>query len=287
MTRVAYINGRYVNSAQAHTNIEDRGYQFADGIYEYFAFFNRKLLDAEPHLIRLERSLAELSIPTPMSMQALRFCMEELIARNALQDGGLYLQITRGVARRDHPFPKATKPVLSMTVCGPKVAKPQERENGVKIITQPDIRWSRCDIKSVGLLANVLAKQQASSQGAREAWLFKPNGTITEGAVSNAFIVTEEGIITHPKDHHILGGVAREATLTLARDAGMSVHERPFTLAEAKAAREAFITSTSANVLPVTTIDGAPVGNGKPGPVTLRLMELFHHHIADQTGKLI
>ncbi|MBV8940079.1 MAG: aminotransferase class IV, partial [Alphaproteobacteria bacterium] len=200
--------------------------------------------------------------------------------------GGVYLQITRGVARRDHPFPKGSKPVLSMTVCAAKLPKATEVEKGVSVIIRPDIRWGRCDVKSIALLPNLLAKQEASSAGAREAWLHRPDGEITEGSVSNAYIVAEkEEVITHPADHRILGGVTRDVVLALARKDGIGVSERPFTLAEACAAREAFITSTSANVLPVTRIDGASVGGGAPGAVTRRLLALYHAHILAQTGR--
>lgn len=285
MSRISYANGRYVPHADAVVQIEDRGYQFADGIYEYFAFYNCKILDMDLHLARLERSLAKLSIPQPMSMRALTLVIDELIAKNFRRDGGLYLQVTRGVARRDHPFPANVKPALTMTICAAKTPKAHEISDGVRVITQPEIRWQKCDIKAVALLANVLAKQAASAAKAREAWLYRPDGTVTEGAVSNSYIITNGTLITHPADQFILGGVTRDIVLRLARANGIPVEERPFTLSEAKAADEAFLTSTSANVLPVTQVDDGKIGAGKPGPVTRRLMKLYTDHIFEQTGR--
>lgn len=285
MTRIAYVSGRYVPHAHAVTHIEDRGYQFADGIYEYTAFYNRRFLDLDLHLARLERSLAKLSIPQPMSRHALTIVLEELVEQNGRDDGAVYLQITRGIARRDHPFPDGVSPVLTMTVCGPKTPKPQEIEQGARVIVQPDIRWDRCDIKSLALLANVLAKQQAAKAKAREAWLVLPDGTVTEGSVSNAYIVTDEGIVTHPADEYILGGVTRDVALRIARENGIRVAERPFNIVEAKKAKEAFLTSTSANVLPVTEIDGVKIGGGKPGETTRKLMALYNGHVQAETGK--
>lgn len=284
MARISYVNGAYKLHSEAMAHIEDRGYQFADGIYEYFAFYNGALLDADLHWKRLERSLRELEIPMPMSIAALTQVVKELIERNGKLDGGLYMQVTRGMARRDHPFPKETKPVLSMTICSPKYPKPAEIKNGVKVMTLPDNRWHRRDIKSVSLLANVLSKQEASKQGMREAWLVMEDGKISEGSVSNAYIVNARGeIVTHPADTNILGGVTRDVVLQLARANDIKVIEKPFSLNDVKAASEAFITSTSANVLPVAKIDD--INLGKPGPVTLKLMSLYHAHIFAQTGK--
>ncbi len=286
MSRISYIDGRYVDHADAYTHIEDRGYQFADGMYEYIAFYNRRLLDGEAHLARLSRSLSMLSIPQPMSLAALKIVIAELIERNGRDDGGLYMQVTRGVARRDHPFPKDTRPVLSMTICAAKLPKPKEIENGVFVIVQPDIRWGRCDIKTIALLANVLAKQEAASANAREAWLVREDGVVTEGAVSNSYIVSNGTLITHPENNRILPGVTRTVVLKLAREVGIPVEERPFTLAEANAAQEAFLTSTSVGVLPVTRIAEQVVGNGKPGEITKRLMNIMAEHIYAQTGKI-
>lgn len=286
MARISYVNGQYVLHSDALVSIEDRGYQFADGIYEYYAFYNGTLLDEELHMKRLERSLGELSIAMPMSAKAFSIVMRELIGRNSRIDGGLYLQVTRGVARRDHPFPKHGKPAVTMTICGAKIPKPAEVKNGVSVMTHPDQRWDRCDIKSVALLANVLAKQEASRRGLREAWLVMENGRISEGSVSNAYIVNAKGELqTHPADRNILGGVTRDVVLKLARANGIKVVEKPFSLADIRAASEAFITSTSANVLPVVKVDDITIGKGKPGAVTQQLLSLYQDHIYAQTGK--
>jgi D-alanine transaminase len=288
MARISYVNGRYEHHFEALVHIEDRGYQFSDGIYEYIAFYNRTLLDSLLHFGRLERSLAELEIGMPVSSDAMHLIARELIARNGREDGGLYIQVTRGVARRDHPFPKHTRPSLVMTVCGAKLPKEREVADGVRVITLPDIRWGRRDIKSISLLANVLAKQEATHNHAREAWLVEDGITVSEGAVSNAYIVTKNGeIVTHHADTHILGGITRDVVLKLARKAGITVSERPFNLVEIRQAAEAFLTSTSANVLPVVQIDDMQVGDGKPGRITRTLNELYAAHIFKQTGKQI
>lgn len=285
MGHTAYVNGRYLPHREAAVHIEDRGYQFSDGIYEYIAFYNRTLLDGDLHMERLERSLKELSIPLPMSIGGMNIVIRELLARNVRMHGGLYIQVTRGVARRDHPFPKSTRPALVMTVCAPKFPKPHEIKDGVKVMTHPDLRWARRDIKSVALLANVLAKQEASKNGMREAWLVEENGEISEGAVSNAYIVTKKGeLVTHPANQHILNGITRDMVLRLARKAGIKVVERPFTMADVRQASEAFITSTSANVLPVAKVDAILIGNGKPGEVTRKLQALYIAHIFKRTG---
>lgn len=285
MSRISYVNGRYLHHHEALVHVEDRGYQFSDGIYEYVAFYNRALLDGELHFKRLERSLRELQIALPMSIPALRLVVRELIARNGRTDGGLYIQVTRGVARRDHAFPRNVKPALVMTVCAAKLPKPHEVQHGVRVITQPDIRWGRRDIKSVSLLANILAKQEAAAAGAREAWLVD-GGVVSEGSASNTYIVSARGeLVTHPANELILGGVTRDVLLRLAQKAGLPVAERAFTLDEVRAAAEAFLTSTSANVLPVVQVDGAAVGSGSPGPVTRQLQALYADHIYSQTGK--
>jgi D-alanine transaminase len=286
MAKISYVNGRYVQHRDASVHMEDRGYQFSDGIYEVIAFYNRTLLDEELHMKRLMRSMRELSITPPMSRNALSLVIAELIARNDRIDGTVYMQISRGVARRDHPFPKGAKPGFVMSVTGTKRPKAHEEKNGVAVIIAPEQRWARRDIKSISLLPNILAKQAATAAGAREAWLVDEKGIISEGAVSNNGIVNAKGeVITHPANQNILGGITRDVMITLARKAGIKVIERPFSLKEAKAAKEAFLTSTTSNVLPVTKIDGATVGNGKPGQVTQKLLALYHEHIYRQTGK--
>jgi D-alanine transaminase len=277
MTRFAYANGRYVPHAEAVVHIEDRGYQFADGVFEVIGVHRDRLIDEEPHFERLDRSLFELRISWPMTPSALKLVMRELMRRNKLKDGSVYIQITRGVAPRDHAFPKRT--VSPSLVLMTKRAKPLPStalREGVSIITVPDIRWGRCDIKTVALLPNVLAKQAAAEAGAFEAWLVNEAGEITEGSSTNAWIVTDEGdVVTHPAGPTILNGVTRLTVLRIAAESQIKVQERPFGLDELKSAREAFLTSTSSHVLPVTRIDGRPVGHGRPGPVAMRLRELY------------
>ena len=282
---VVYINGRYLPQGEASVSIEDRGYQFADGIYEYIAFYNRTPLDEAPHLKRMARSLKELGIPMPVTQAAFKIILREMIERNGRDHGGIYIQVTRGVARRDHAFPKqAVKPALSITICTAKFPKRKEVEEGVHVITHPDLRWARRDIKSIALLPNVLAKQEAVKHKAREAWLLEGD-TVTEGAVSNAYIVTKEGaLVTHPADEHILGGITREAVLKLAAQAGVKVMEKPCTLTDMKNATEAFQTSTSINVLPVVKVGDIVIGDGKVGPVTRKLQQLYIAHIHKETG---
>ncbi len=283
--RISYVNGRYVNHAEAMVHVEDRGYQFSDGIYEYIAFYNGIPLDIELHLDRLERSLFELQLDMPMQRASLLIVIRELLLKNRKADGGLYIQITRGVAKRDHAFPRRIRPSLVMTVCGAKTPKANEIKGGVRVVTQPDIRWGRRDIKSISLLANILAKQEAASQQAREAWLVEGK-TVIEGSASNAYIVNKKGeVVTHPATEKILGGITREVLLHLAREAGIKVVEQPFTMAHVHEAAEAFMTSTSANVLPVTKVDDIIIGSGKPGKVTLKLQALYAEHIEQQTGK--
>ncbi len=217
----------------------------------------------------------------------MRIIVRELIERNCRVDGGLYIQVSRGVAKHDHAFPKNIRPSLVMTICGAKTPKEHEFTDGVKVITQPDNRWARCDIKSISLLANILSKQEAICERTREALLLEADGTVNEGSASNFFIVTKSGeLLTHQADEHILGGVTRDVVLKLARKSGINVAERTFNIAEAKAASEAFITSTSINVLPVVKIDDKLVGKGTVGEVTKKLHELYNAHIKKQTGKI-
>lgn len=286
MSLIAYVNGRYLPLAHAAVHIEDRGYQFSDGVYEYMAFYHRLPLDEDLHMHRLEQSLKELSIAMPVAPAALKLILRELIARNRREHGGIYIQATRGVSRRDHAFPKQKiKPSLVITICAPKFPKPHEIKDGVAVITQPDLRWGRRDIKSVSLLANILAKQESAKKNLREAWLVQDGKFITEGSASNAYIVNAAGeIVTHPADHYILGGITREVVLKLAKKHGIAVREKPFTPADVRKAAEAFLTSTSANVLPVVKVDDMAIGNGKPGKITRRLQELHAAHVLKETG---
>lgn len=276
MSRIAYVNGAYVPHRRAAVHIEDRGYQFADGVYEVVGVVGGRLIDEGLHLDRLQRSLGELSLVAPMSRAALRFVMAEVLRRNRLRDGMLYMQITRGVAPRDHAFPVNVKPAVVVTARRIKPADPKLVARGVDVVTLPDLRWKRCDIKTVSLLPNVLAKQTAKKQGAYEAWLVDDAGFITEGTATNAWIVTAKGVlVTHTPDESILNGVTRRAVLRLARAEGLRIEERRFSLKEARAAREAFLTSTTNYVMPVARIDGKPVGQGEPGPFSRRLREQY------------
>lgn len=286
MARISYVNGRYVNHADAQVHIEDRGYQFSDGVYEVMAFYNRRMLDEDLHMKRLARSLKELRIATPMSDTSMRFIIRELVTRNNRNDGTVYIQISRGVARRDHPFPRKATPSLVMAITGPKIPKAKDVVEGVSVITAPDLRWARRDIKSISLLPNIMAKQAAAEAGAREAWLVDKDGIISEGSASNSAIINAKGeLMTSPLGNNILGGVTRTVILDLARQAGIKVVERSFSVKEAKAAKEAFILSTTSNVLPVKSIDGHIIGSGKPGQVTQKLLRLYYEHIYTQTGK--
>jgi D-alanine transaminase len=276
MARIAYVNGRFLPHAQASVHVEDRGYQFADGVYEVIAIRGGEPANEARHFARLERSLGELRIAAPMSLGALALVIRQLVRRNRLRDGIVYLQVTRGVAPRDHRFPDHARPSLVLTARRARPPDPALAEEGVAVIAIPDIRWGRCDIKAVALLPNALGKQQAHEAGAFEAWQVDAAGVVTEGTSTNAWIVTDAGeIVTHPADHAILDGVTRTRLIEVARAAGIPVTLRPFRLDEATAAREAFLTSTTAAVLPVVQIDDALVGDGWPGPVTRRLRELY------------
>lgn len=286
MSRIAYVTGRYLPHRLAAVPVEDRGYQFADGVYEVIAVQRGRLIDEQPHLERLARSLAALSIAAPMADRVLGLIMRRVIRLNRLADGILYLQVTRGVAPRDHAFPPDTAPQLVITARRARPSPPGLIERGAFVVTLPDQRWARRDIKSISLLPNVLGKQQARSAGAYEAWLVEADGTVTEGTLSNAWIVTGAGeIVTRGAGPHILNGVTRLAVIEAARAAGLPVVERSFTVAEAKAAPEAFLTSTTALVVPVTRIDQAVVGGGRPGPVTLALRERLARRLEGQSGR--
>jgi D-alanine transaminase len=281
MSRIAYVNGRYLPQPQASVNIEDRGYQFADGIYEVVYLHDGRLIDADLHLDRLDRSLKEISLTPPMGRAALLHVLHEVARRNRVGRGILYMQVTRGVARRDHAFPGAhVPPALVVTVRRtPPYPAEVERWTG-RAITHPDLRWARCDIKSVALLPNVLAKQAARSQGAAEAILIKPDGMVTEGASTSVWIVDADGRLrTRQLDHVILPGCTRGALLSLMGTEGIDCVEGPITEAELRGAREIFLTSASSFVKPMIALDGAPVGDGRVGPVTRLLFALFARHV--------
>jgi D-alanine transaminase len=281
MSRIAYVNGRYLPRAQAVVSVEDRGFQFADGVYEVCEVRAGRLVDERRHMARLDRSLSQTRIVRPIAPAALSVVLHETVRRNRVHDGIVYVQISRGAARRDFAFPPAeTHPTLVVTARSSDLARLERlASEGVAVVTVPDIRWGRVDIKSVALLPNVLAKQAARDAGAHEAWLVDEAGRVTEGASSNAWIVTQDGkLITHPLGSDILPGITRSVVIDVIKAQGLTFEERAFSVEEAYAAREAFITSASQVVLPVVRIDGRPVGNGAPGLTAAALRRDYHRH---------
>jgi D-alanine transaminase len=281
MSRIAYVNGRYLPMRAAMVHVEDRGYQFGDGVYEVCEVREGRLIDERRHLARLKRSLDELRIRQPMSPRALGVVLREVIARNRIGYGTVYLQVTRGVARRDHAFPvPEVAPSLVVTARPLSGARNEAlAAKGIAVISMPDNRWGRVDIKTIGLLPNVLARQSAIEQGARDAWFVDKDGAVTEGASANAWIVTPAGtVVTRPADHGILSGIARTVLFEVIKGQGLTVEERAFTLREAYDAPEAFVTAASQIVLPVVRIDRHAVGDGKPGPVATALRREFHRY---------
>ena len=281
MSRIAYVNGRYLPQREAAVNIEDRGYQFADGVYEVVHLYDGRLIDEDRHLGRLERSLRELRLRPPMDRAALRQVLLELARRNRLRDGLLYMQITRGVARRDHAFPSKQVPPSVVATIRRIPPYPDDVEGWTAAaITHPDERWARCDIKTVALTPNVLARQAAREQGALEAILVDRNGMVTEGAATSFWLVDRAGVLrTRHLDHGILPGCTRDALLALMAENGIEFAERAFTRNELADAREAFITAATTFVKPIVRIDGRPVGDGAVGPVTRLLFDLFARHV--------
>jgi D-alanine transaminase len=282
MSRIAYVNGRYLPQREASVNVEDRGYQFGDGIYEVVHLYDGRFVDEGRHLDRLERSLKAIRLPMPLTRAALSHVLKEVARRNRVTEGLLYMQVTRGVAHRDHPFPsEPVPPALVVTVKRIKPYPASIADWGGNAITLPDLRWANRDIKSINLLPNILARQAAKEQGAIEAILYEEaTGTVTEGAATSFWIVDEQGAIrTRALSHAILPGCTRGALMDELRQEGIAFDERAFTLEEMKRAREAFITSATSFVKPILKIDGAPVGDGKPGPVTTRLFEIFARHV--------
>ncbi|SHM68104.1 D-amino-acid transaminase [Roseibium suaedae] len=279
MSRIAYVNGQYVPHAQAAVHVEDRGYQFADGVYEVCEVWSGKIVDAPRHLDRLGRSLGELRIEWPMARRALEFVMREVVRRNKVRNGIVYMQVTRGVSRRDHYFPSedvAPSIVITARSANPKVADATAAK-GISVVTYPENRWPRVDIKTVALLPNVLAKQHAKENGAKEAWYFDKDNNVTEGGSTNAWIVTKEGVlVTRPAESGILRGITRSVILDIIAREGLKFEERPFSVEEAKNAKEAFVTAASTIAMPVVKIDEAIIGNGHPGSVATQLREMFH-----------
>jgi D-alanine transaminase len=280
VSRIAYVNGAYVANRNAVVSIEDRGYQLADGVYEVFEVFRGAIIDEDRHLERLNRSLAELRIDRPSNTAVLKVILREILCKNRILNGYLYIQVTRGVAPRDHVFP--APPVPASLIVTAKPIDPEKGEaaarKGVSVLTMPDLRWKRVDVKSIALLPNVLARQAAKEQGAYEAWLIDSDGMISEGAASNAWIIDQSGtIITRQPDHSILRGITRTTLIEIIVAQGLGFEERKFNREEALAAREAFITGATTLIMPVVAIDGHKIGNGAPGPVALRLRAAFHN----------
>lgn len=285
MPRIAYVNGRYVAHRDAMVHVEDRGYQFADGVYEVCEVARGFIVDMTRHLNRLDRSLRELEIAWPMSRKALEVAMSEVIRRNLVRDGLVYLQVTRGVAPRDHMFPAVhVKPAIVITAkrSDPR-AGAKRAETGIAVITVPENRWERVDIKTVGLLPNVLARQKAKLAGAHDAWFVDPDGTVKEGAASNVWIVTKDNVlVTRQAETGILRGITRTTVLDVAAKLGLKFEERDFSVDEAISAKEVFMTSATTIVLPVVSIDGRSVANGHPGSTSLSLREAFFD-VAEKT----
>ena len=278
MSRIAYVNGRYERFANALVSIDDRGFQFADGVYEVCAVRAGKLIDEDPHMARLHRSLGELQLAWPIGERGLRHVMRETVRLNRVADGIVYVQISRGVARRDHGFPAPhVKPTLVVTARSLNIAKYAAlAETGVAVITLPETRWARCDIKSTGLLANVLAKQTAREKGAFETWFVDRDGLVTEGSSTTAWIVDKDGVLrTRTLSNAILPGVTRGELIPFCRQLGIEFQDRAFTASEAASAREAFISAASFGVLPVTKIDDRVVGGGKPGPYFAKIGKAY------------
>jgi D-alanine transaminase len=276
LARYAYVDGRYTPHDAASVHVEDRGFQFADGVYEVVSIIGGRMIDMQGHIDRLERSLDALDMAAPLSRPVLTMIMRELIARNRVDEGIIYLQVTRGVAPRDHKFPTGIKPTLVMTTKRVDFRNQKRLSEGVKVITIPDIRWARCDIKAISLLANCMGKTQASGAGAYEAWQVDAEGRITEGTSSNVWILTRDNKLkTRMLGPEILRGVTRDSLIRIAREEGIEVVEEAFTVEEARECREAFVTSATSFLTPVVQIDDTVVGNGVPGSLSCRLQRWY------------
>ena len=277
MTRIAYVDGAYLPFDQAGVHIEDRGYQFADGVYEVFALIDGQMLDVEAHIERLNLSLQKINLASPVSKPALLIILKETIRANNIKDGLVYMQITRGRAARNHVYPATPQPVLSVTVRPiNETHRRHVAEAGIKVISIEDQRWKRCDIKSISLLPNVMAKQAAVEAGAQEAWMIDGEGFVTEGASTTAWIVDKAGKLrTRPLANDILSGITRQMLLSLINELKLELDEVPFTLDEAYSSKEAFSTASSLIVMPVVDIDGHEIGNGKPGKITTQLLNNY------------
>ena len=285
MSRIAYVNGQYVPHLSAAVHIEDRGYQFSDGVYEVIAIHKGKLIDMDGHIVRLTRSLDELEMAWPVSPRALDVIIKQVIRRNRIRDGIVYMQITRGVAPRNHSFPAHHNSALVVTAKRFPPFDFDAANKGVDVITTPEIRWQRRDIKTVSLLGNCMAKEKAARAGAYEAWFVEDDGMVTEGTASNAWIVTAEGkLVTRNTSNSILNGITRLSVLKIAGEYGVEFVERAFSLEEAKSAKEAFVSSTTSFVKPVLHIDGDPVGDGKVGALSAKLLAYYGEHMKAQAA---
>lgn len=284
MTKITYLNGRFVNHENAYVHIEDRGYQFSDGVYEVVLAKANTFIDWKLHCVRLRHSLSALSIDYSFDDDTLLSLVRDLKEKNSLKDASIYIQISRGVAKRDHGFPKGNiTPSIVMTANAPVFPSDKDLKNGVSAITMPDIRWKRRDIKTISLLPNILAKQAAAEQGAAEAILIEDDGFITEGSSSNFFMFDKNGTLhTHPKNNRILGGITREGIIKVARNAGIKVEEQPFRLADVMGGSGAFISSTTKHILPVTKINGTTFGTGSVCKNTAELINLYKNYIDAQ-----
>ncbi|PVB62760.1 D-amino-acid transaminase [Labrenzia sp. 011] len=279
MSRIAYVNGQYVRHADAAVHVEDRGYQFADGVYEVCEVWQGRIVDMPRHFDRLDRSLGELRIDWPMARAAFEFVVRQVVRRNRVRNGLVYIQVTRGVSRRDHFFPPeevAPSVVVTARSTSTEAANAQAAK-GISVVSYPENRWPRVDIKTIALLPNVLAKQNAKENGGKEAWYVDTDGFVTEGGSTNAWIVTRDGtLVTRPAESGILRGITRTVILDLIQKEGLTFEERPFSLEEAYDAKEAFVTAATSIVMPVVQVDDRTIGNGHPGSVSTRLREVFH-----------
>lgn len=282
MPRISYVNGQYVRHARAAVHIEDRGYNFADAIYEVIAVVDGEPVDADLHFARMERSLAAIRVAMPFSRAHFRIKIAELLRVNRLSSAALYIQVSRGVAPREHRIPAGILPSVVMTARPLKPPPARLVEEGVRVVTVPDLRWKRPDIKSVALLPNILAKDEAAAQGAYEAWQVDEAGMVTEGTSTNAWIVLGDRLVTYPAAHAILNGVTRQALLDIAAREGLGVEQRAFSADEARGADEAFLTSTTAFIMPIVRIDDAVIGGGRPGPRTRALLAAYTRHLTGE-----
>jgi D-alanine transaminase len=286
MSRIAYVNGAYLPHSKAAVHIEDRGYQFADGVYEVCEVRHGYIVDMTRHLDRLGRSLSELQMAWPMDRRALQQVIRQVLRRNHVKNGMFYMQVTRGVAKRDHVFPSADTPssivITAKNTDASVIAK--KNMNGIKAITVPENRWDRVDIKTVGLLSNAMARQKAKEQGAQEALYVDENNIVKEGAATNVWIVDAEGRLrTRPAEHGILRGITRTTLMDVAKATGLDVHEEAFTVEEMMAAREVFITAATSICFPVVMVDGVTIANGHPGMTAQKIRDAFFD-IAEKTA---